>query len=187
MKIITTTKTPLFIFAVLSLFLFCFYGCSSTNSNSPKGWTKVFVNDENGKAVFGNKAELIDAVRNGFPIRIGWGGSRIEHIANADFLTISAGEEVFAQIPPIIGQMPSFIPDSLRINFRPNNKWSKIAGTNGANTALMIDYMNDTVNNHRTDRNGSTTWYVNYNSPIIEKNATPLWRKSSKLWESWNQ
>lgn len=170
-------------FFLLVIFLL---GCTPTNTPSVKGWTKVFVNDENGKALFGNKAELIDGVRSGYPIRIGFGSRRVEHVANADFLTISAGEEVFAQIPSIIGQMPSFSPDSIKMDFRPNNKWTKIAGTNGYNSVLMTDYMNNEVVNNRS-RQGSTTWYVNYNNPIIEKNTTPLWHKSSKLWENWNQ
>ena len=178
-------KTPLFLFLLLSIFYF--YSCTPTNSSSPKGWTKVFSNDENGKTMFGDKAELLSAVRSGYPIKIGFGGGRIEHIANADFLTISLGEEVFAQIPPIIGQRPSFTTDSLKVDFRPSNKWTLIAGTNGSSARLMTDYLNNTIENHRSDREMPITWYVNYNSAMIEENAKPLWHPSSKLWEEWNK
>jgi len=176
-------NTTLFLFFFLSTIFLS--SCDTSNTSSPKGWTKVFVNDENGNALFGNKAELIDAVRSGYPIRIGFGGRRVEHVANADFLTISAGEEVFGQIPSILGQMPSFPPDSIKVDFRPNNKWTRIAGTNGYNSNLMTDYIKHEVVNNRS-RQGSTTWYVNYNNPNIEKDVTPLWHKSSNLWENWN-
>ncbi len=179
MKIQNETTSLLFYFL-------CFILLSSCNISSPKGWTKVFVNDEYGKALFGEKAELMDAVRSGYPIRIGFGGGRVEHVANADFLTISAGEEVFAQIPSIIGQNPSFTPDSLTLKFRPTNKWTLIVGTNGFSNAMMIDYMKNNVEGNRSDRRRSATWFVNYNSPIIEKNARPFWHESSKLWENWN-
>ena len=42
--------------------------------------------------VFGDKAKLFDAVRLGYPIRIGWGSMGVEHVADADFLTIYEGK-----------------------------------------------------------------------------------------------
>ena len=116
-----------------------------TSTLVDSGWQLVYKNDANGNAVYGNKAELLDAVRLGYPIRIGWGGTRVEHVADADFLTIFNGDEVFAQIKPIIGQRPQMSDDSLKIAFRPNNKWVKIAGTNGYSTSLMTNYLQDTI------------------------------------------
>ena len=93
--------------------------CSCRNlENSNAGWQKVFQNDASGAVVFGDKSKLIEAVRLGYPIRIGWGGMRVEHVAVADFLTIFEGEEVFAQINTIIGQAPAIENDSLKIRFR---------------------------------------------------------------------
>lgn len=185
-------KTPfqqqkIYIPTLFTFLLFSFWTCTSSSPSSTIGWKKVYQNDADGKALFGNKDDLISAVRNGYSIRIGWGGRRVEHVADADFLTIGMGKEVFAQIKPIMGQRPDFSTDTLKLDFRVNNKWVKIAGTNGRNSALMFDYQTDTIVNHNNTRTGSTTWYVNYNSSTMEETGTPLWHPSSPFWEDWNE
>jgi len=156
-------------------------------NHSNAGWQKVFQNDENGETTFGDKSKLLDAVRLGYPIRIGWGSNRVEHVADADFLTIFEGEEVFAQIKSIVGQAPRIDGDSLKIRFRTENHWTKIAGTNGYMTGLMTDYFQDTIAGGGTDRYGSTTWYVLYPNHQLNIEAKPLWRKTSPNWEKWKK
>ena len=158
--------------------------CSCRNlENSNAGWQKVFQNDASGAVVFGDKSKLIEAVRLGYPIRIGWGGMRVEHVAVADFLTIFEGEEVFAQINTIIGQAPAIENDSLKIRFRTENHWTKIAGTNGYTMGLMSDYLNDSLVGGGNDRYTSTTWYVLYPEHQIAIEPKPLWNKDSPNWE----
>lgn len=166
--------------------LFLTASCQMPN-NSNTGWQKIFQNDENGQHTFGNKSKLIDAVRLGYPIRIGWGSNRIEHVADADFLSIFEGEEVFAQIKTIIGQAPRIDSDSLKIRFRTQNHWTMIAGTNGYSTSLMTDYLQDTIAGGGTDRYRSITWYVLYPNQDLKIDATPLWRKTSPNWEKWKK
>ncbi len=170
----------------LYFFLFCIVMSCQSSTPTSAGWQLVYKNDANGQAIYGKKEQLLDAVRLGYPIRIGWGSSRVEHVADADFLTIFNGTEVFAQIKPIIGQHPQVNGDSLKIAFRTNNKWIKMAGTNGYSTSLMTDYMQDTIVGGG-ERFTATTWYVNY--PINPKNiaARPLWRKNAKLWKEWEK
>lgn len=171
----------------ISLFIVLFFlSCQPSNTTS-SGWQKVYKNDKDGKALFGNKNELMEAVRLGYPIRIGFGGSRVEHVAEADFLTILSNKEVFAQIKPIIGQQPIVKGDTMKLAFRTNNKWTKIAGTNGYSTALMIDYLQDTIVNGGQDRQGATVWYVNYPENPKDIEAKPLWRSDSPIWEQWNK
>jgi len=167
-------------------FLFCIVIACQSPTSGTSGWQLVYKNDANGQAIFGEKEQLLDAVRLGYPIRIGWGSNRIEHVADADFLTIFNGKEVFAQIKPIIGQHPQVNGDSLKIAFRANNKWLKMAGTNGYATSLMTDYLQDTIVGNN-ERFSATTWYVNYptNPPNII--ARPLWRKNSPLLEEWEK
>ncbi len=153
-------------------------------SQEPAGWELVYRNDPEGNAVYGDKSRLIHAVREGLPIRIGWGGRRgsdttqsVEHTADAQFLTIANGTEVFAQISPIFGQAP-FLEhnDSIKIRFREKNNWVKMAGTNGYSTALMIDYQQDTLVNPGRDRKSSTSWFVKYPSNTkFKSNPLPLW------------
>lgn len=165
------------------LFLVALACQKQDKSNS--GWQKVFQNDAGGKTLFGDKSALIDAVRLGYPIRIGWGSTRVEHVAEADFLTIFEGEEVFAQIKTIIGQAPAIEEDTLKIRFRTQNHWTKIAGTNGYSTGMMTDYFKDTLVGGGVDRYSSTTWYVLYPLHRLPIEARPLWREDSSHWEKW--
>lgn len=170
-------------FAVLTLFL-----CSChTPKASNAGWQKVFQNSAEGKVIFGDKSALLDAVRLGYPIRIGWGSNRVEHVADAEFLTIFEGEEVFAQIETIVGQAPRIDNDSLKIRFRTQNHWTKIAGTNGYSTGLMTDYLHDSIAGGGTDRYTATIWYVLYPNHRLDIEARPLWRKESPNWEKWQK
>ncbi len=170
-------------FICLALILFC--SCQSSN-DAIEGWQKVFQNDANGSVSFGDKSALIDAVRRGYPVRIGWGGNRVEHVAEAEFLTIFQGE-VFAQIKTILGQAPRIDGDSIKIRFRTQNHWTKIAGTNGYSTAFMTDYFKDSLVGGGTDRYTATTWYVYYPKNSSDIEARPLWRKESPNWENWNK
>jgi len=165
------------------VFIAFMFSCQSSYESN-QGWQRVFQNDENGEALYGDKSLLIDAVRHGYPVKIGWGGNRVEHVAEAGFLTILEGE-VFAQINSIIGQAPRIDGDTVMIRFRPQNKWTKIAGTNGYSTGLMTDYFADTIAGGGTDRYSSTTWYVMYPHSIPEVAGQPLWRKESPNWEQW--
>ena len=140
------------------------------------GWQKVLVNDAAGEVLFGSKQKLVDAVRLGFPVRLGFGGQPIEHFAEANFLTIADGNivkgEVFAQISTIVGQIPTMEQDSFKMRFRTSNHWTKMAGTNGYATAFMTDYHADTLVGGGNDRYRSTTWYVNF--PCHPANIEPV-------------
>ena len=61
-------------------------------NKSNAGWQKVFHNDANGNTISGDKSKLLEAIRLGYPIRIGWGSNRVEHVTEADFLTIFEGK-----------------------------------------------------------------------------------------------
>src|ERR1041385_6543958 len=68
-------------------------------------WNLIYANDENGNRTSGDLRELIAAVRQGESIRIGWTiehpvnkSIRLEHYADAKFITIMNDSVVFAQI-----------------------------------------------------------------------------------------
>lgn len=156
------------------LILLIVLGACQPNVKSNSGWQKVYRNDPNGKTLFGDKSKLIDAVRLGYPIRIGWGGSRVEHVAEAEFLTILDEKEVFGQINSIVGQAPTVKNDSLKIRFRMQNHWTKIAGTNGYSTGFMTDYLEDTIVGGGVDRYTATSWYVCYPDNTLNIEAESL-------------
>lgn len=56
-------------FSCLILIFIC--SCPA-DSASVGGWQMVFQNDANGQATFGDKSKLMDSVRLGYSVRIGW-------------------------------------------------------------------------------------------------------------------
>lgn len=165
--------------SLLSL-LVILHGCDS-KTDIPD-WHLVYRNDAEGNAVVGNKEELISLVRSGKPIRVGFGGrsSRdttrsIEHVADVQFLTIQDNQEVFAQISQIIGQAPAREDDGLKIRFRTANKWTTIRGTNGYTTALMVDYLADSLANAPRDNKSGTSWYAYFSKESLNLSTEPLY------------
>ena len=130
------------------------------------GWKKVFENRADGTTAYGDKETLVKAVRAGYAIRVGFGEKPVEHVSDVNFLTVVDGQrfkgEVFAQIPTIVGQLPTVENDSLKIRFRTWNHWTKMVGTNGYTTAIMTDYQKDTLVIGNNDRYRASSWYVEY-------------------------
>lgn len=140
---------------------------SKQNDTTRASWQLVFKNDRNGNSLFGDKAALLDAARKGTPIRIGWGGKlrrdstkTLEHYGEGVFLSILNEEDLFVQLPQIVGQRPYFESDSLKIRFRETNLWTRMVGTNGYALGLMIDVKNDSVLSNGLDRKAETSWYI---------------------------
>lgn len=148
-------------FYLLFLALLLVISCNYNEPAPDSKWKLVYKNDKDGKTIFGAKEDLFKAIRGGKEIRIGWGGRRVEHFANAKFLTITLDKEAFAQIDPIIGQRPELDGDTLSIHFRENFQWAIMVGTNGFSDRLTIDVLKDSVVGHR-DRPTEVSWFVQY-------------------------
>ena len=115
--------------------------CSFWSFAQQSEWQLVYEHNEQGEAISGSKEALIEAVRAGQDIKIGWkmgsGEKIVEHWAMAQFMTIMNGE-VFGQITPILSQSPSF--DQNIITFREGMKWSFIASTSGKNATYYYSF-----------------------------------------------
>ncbi|MCE7991106.1 MAG: hypothetical protein HEP71_03965 [Roseivirga sp.] len=127
-------------------------------------WTRVYQNDREGKRVSGSIEQLMEAVREGLPVRIGWGSQRpgdpkrkVEHMADAKFLTIMSDETVFAQIDPIIGQTPKF--DQQFIELKEGASWVLIAASNGKSDTMMTNTQTGEILGHR-ELALAIDWYV---------------------------
>jgi hypothetical protein len=105
----------------------------------------------------GSRAALIDAVRSGAPIRVGWsidanqdGVPEVRHWADAAFLSEWQGE-VFAQLDDIARQSPRTGP--VRIELPPGgHRWSGLLGTTGVLHGAFTD------GSAPTDTRVDTTW-----------------------------
>ncbi len=180
-------KLNILIFLITMVIL---YGCNGrckldTTNENHRGWELTYRNDGTGKSLFGNKEDLIDAIRKGYPVRIGFGGRRandttksVEHIVDVHFLTIANSKEVFGQIHPIIGQNPQLEKDTLSITFRENIEWTIMVGTNGFSDRLTTDRLNDTVLSHRS-RPIDVSWFVYYSGNDNNIKASPMWKKNN--------
>jgi hypothetical protein len=118
------------------------------------GWSLVYSNDENGNRVSGDLGKLISAIRNGEQIRIGWTiedptdkSLKVEHSADAKFITILSDSTVFAQIDPIIGQTPS-VKDKT-VTLKENIEWSFSASSLGNNDSMNINTKTGEIVDHK--------------------------------------
>lgn len=103
-------------------------GCSvQTRAPELANWQLAYHHDKSGVAMAGTKQTLIDAIRAGSDVRVFLQGRRVEHLVDANFITIFEGE-VFAQIDKIRAQKPSANPPG--ITFREND-YEVIYATNG--------------------------------------------------------
>src|SRR4029453_19146368 len=146
-------KTPLLI--GLSIFVSTgLFGQNKENQKVENGWALVYANDENGNRVSGDLEKLLSAVRNGEPIRIGWTIEplankilKVEHFADAKFITILCDSTVFAQIDPIVGQTPS-IKDKT-VTLKGNIEWSFSASSLGNNDSMNVNTKTAEIMDHK--------------------------------------
>ncbi len=144
-------------------------------------WQLVYKNDANGQAVFGNKQELIDAVRSGKTVKIGFGGQlrsdttlTLEHVFEAQFFTILNDNEVYAQMLPIIGQNPLIEKDTTNIIFRETH-WNILVGTNGFSDRITMSLSKDSVLGHN-QRNMNISWFIKRKQEG-QPSVKALWRR----------
>lgn len=114
-------------------------GPLAAQQTPPPGWQLALAVDTAGSPTFGDKAKLLDAVRAGLPVRVGWGiawrlpdgtAGGLEHVAEAAFLTIHHGE-VFAQIAPILGQAPAAREPVVTFRTEGDRLWYALLDTTG--------------------------------------------------------
>lgn len=118
-------------YLVLILVTFFIAGCNSTPLQRVD-WQVVYHHDKNGEVIQGDKQTLIDAVKEGRPVRIVFPiNDNFIHVMDAGFLTFSNGE-VLAQTQGIIRQIPER-PEYKRIalDAAEQSKWHAIFSTTG--------------------------------------------------------
>ena len=143
-------------------------------------WQLVYKNAPNGDSIQGDKARLMDAIRYGYPVRVGWASRRVndsirsvEHLVDAEFLTIANDQEVFAQIKPFMAQRPYLGQDSISIALLPTQAhW--ILSTNGLRSSANINFENDTTQVYPA---GPVRFAISWYALVPDKMepAKPIW------------
>lgn len=169
----------LIVLLVLSTFII---SCESKSNqtDSQDEWKLLYSNNNLGENIYGQKEDLISAIRNGNPIRIAWASRRrsdstktVEHVVDGEFLTIANGQEVFAQIKPFMAQRPDLTSDTLSMTLLSNQVYW-ILGTNGTISSVEKNFKRDTVFvNEPSNFRYKISWF----SKSIKGNnkSIPLW------------
>ena len=116
-------------------FLFLFMMICSWYAIQAQSYDIVLATDFDGNVTKGSKAALIDYIREGKPVRVGWqldfNGDKkpdFDHWVEATYITILE-EEVFTQIDPIYAQGPNRKVPQVEI-YPDGTKWTAVIGTN---------------------------------------------------------
>lgn len=129
-------------------------------------WRLIYKHDVNGHRLYGKKTALLEAVRSGQAIQIGWGLLRkiegversIEHTISPVFVSIIDNKEVVAQMPEHIAQKSYW--DSDNSLFKDGAVlWRGLATTEGRFDAIWVNRATGkTV--RRSPQRAAFSWYA---------------------------
>lgn len=128
-------------------------------------WKLLYKNDKNGQAIDGDMQSLVEAIRQGLPIRIAWGVSRtpaadsyVEHVIEPTFITATNGMQVFAQTAEHIAQT-SYWDNEFQDFNSPQILWRGILSTTGRFTAIWYNRSSgETI--RRMPQKAVITWFA---------------------------
>ncbi|TAI47421.1 hypothetical protein [Flagellimonas allohymeniacidonis] len=160
------------------LVLLCLSCSPPPNANNE--WRIVLKTDREGKVLKGSKQNLVNAVRNGADLKIGWGVKRedlsIEHLASPIWLAILSEQEVMAHLDPQVlsginwGDLNASYKDSTLLH----KEWRVVLTTKGDFDAIWYDRKVDSVI-RRWPQKHSMTWFAKGDS---KETLSPLFSTS---------
>ncbi len=144
----------------------------------PDGWQLAFKHDREGNPIAGSKEDLIQAIRSGYSVRIGWGWERevegellhLEHMATPLYLSIIKDEVVSAIIDahPLL---ESYLDEQKQTFSEAGNYWQCIMTSQGTFNARVYhrgtgELLKDWPQRH------ILSWFVEY--PTHPAPETPM-------------
>jgi len=130
--------------AVLALFASPAFAADKSRDCGLSAWRHVFSSDPQGKDAGGSRQALIDALRRGSPLRVGWGEAdadgkwKVEEFADARFTNLMDGRDVVAQLDDAMIQ--TNYTDASKAGLRdPAMSWHALASTDGRLEAIMVE------------------------------------------------
>jgi hypothetical protein len=144
----------------------CF--AQKNESEIKKGWTAVYSHDESGKATSGDMATLLDGMRKGYSLKVGWSWTRqlgdstvtLEHFAMPIFTTIIQKKNVSIVIDPH-PMLKNYLDISKQEFDNPRNIWQCVLTTQGVFNAIVYNQVTgETVKNW--PQRQKMTWYLEY-------------------------
>lgn len=164
----------------LSVLIFFIFILSCQNQSS-SNWEVAFKNAKDETTLQGSKAELINAIRQGLPIKIGWGSKgknhRIEHLSDPIWLAVLDEQEVIAHLSPqVLSKVEWDIPNANYSDAKMlYQEWRVVITTKGSFDAVWYDKKKDTLIK-RVPQKHPITWFVKKEKGSSEK-AIPLFEE----------
>ena len=175
-------KTSRLLFFVMTVFVG--FSCNQQHS-SPSLWTVAYKNDKEGNTLMGSKEKLINAIRSGASIKIGWGAQgkkhTIEHLSEPIWIAVLDEKEVLAHLDPQVlsgiewQDLTATYTDSLLVQ----SEWRVVLTTKGEFDAVWIDRNDHTVIK-RWPQNHPMTWFVKDIDPKNVKKAFSLFQTDNE-------
>lgn len=149
------------------------YSCKPAITNS--GFKIAYKNDKEGRAIVGNKEDLIQNIRGGSEIKIGWGfkgaNHSIEHLSVPIWIAILDESEVIAHLDAQVLSKMDW--ENLSSNYSDSTllhqEWRVVITTKGEFDAVWIDRNSGKLIKRRP-QNHTITWFVKDGI----KNSRPL-------------
>jgi len=124
----------------------------------------LYQNDSEGHAIVGSKAQLIQAVRAGASIKIGWGvkgkSHSIEHLSDPIWIAVLDEQEVIAHLDAQILSRTDW--ENLSANYSDSTllqqEWRVVLTTKGEFDAVWYDRASNEVIRRRPQQH-AITWF----------------------------
>lgn len=155
-------------------------------------WRHLYTSDPQGQDAGGSRQHLLDALRRGSPLRVGWGEAdadgkwAVEEFADAEFTNLMNGRDVVAQLDSAMIQ--THYTDATKAGLRdPALSWHALASTDGRLEALMVETATGKVTRKLVQRT-HFHWYAFAPDPACDTrpaiNSAPRGRMNEVTFDS---
>lgn len=128
-------------------------------------WSIAYKNDTSGNTVQGSKEQLINAIRQGASIKIGWGSKgkshQIEHLASPIWIAVLDEKEVVAHLEPQVLSGTDW--EQLTANYADTSlvktEWRVAITTKGEFDAVWYNRKDFTLHKRRPQKH-VITWFI---------------------------
>ena len=136
---------------IIFILVLLLVSCSNNHKQNSSIWKIVYKNDKQGNTLIGSKQKLINAIRQGASIKIGWGGKgknhSIEHLSLPIWIAVLDGKEVIAHLAPQVFAKTQW--DKLSASFEDESllstQWYVAITTKGEFEAVWYDRKHNQV------------------------------------------
>ncbi len=148
--------------SALAILLFC---CCGMQQQKNTDWNMVYKCDKEGNALTGSKQALVEAIRKGASVKIGWGFKgkkhRIEHLSEPIWLAILDEKEVIAHLDPQV--LSSTDWEELTASYKDTTQlvyeWRVVISTKGEFDAIWYDRDKHELS-RRFPQNHPISWFI---------------------------